>query len=420
MATSPPSTGPRWAYGPGAVLPDPPISTAQRAAGFAINQILTAGQLNGLFKNLGEWITYLRGPRAAYTSLDAAADVMAVGDTVAIYENDSTVAPGTALTGYQTGGVYGRIAASSDVVVVSLSAPPGTIYVYPRSNPDSAALQTFAPSLPLPPTSMTVYGDLLAITYSTKVQLFRISTGTSLWIYDHGGTLKDVQVNGAYVVAVGAAGTGGYHARLLSVASGTLVASINHGADLSACAIYGLSVAVAGAAGTGAYNARGYQIASGLSLVWSATIGASTVMALRTDGRNLYAAEGSSAYCISWADGGVLATANNLGMFAPTYQWLAVDQGGVYVLATDGSTAAYVQRLALGTCSIVWQAPVASVNQLGIATDGARIWSTNTTGGSSKGILTFARGNCAGQWTKVDTSVTTYQRFGWLLVPGVE
>ena len=420
MATSPPSTGPRWAYGPGAVLPDPPISTAQRAAGFAINQILTAGQLNGLFKNLGEWITYLRGPRGAYASLEGAASVMEPGDTVTIYENDSATIPGNPLTGYRTGAVYAQIAATSDVVIVSTSA--GTISVFSRSTPGGTAVRTMTVAhVTLSVSALTIYGDYLAVAYGNYVELFRISTGASLWNYLHGAPVADVQISGAYLVLVGDAGTGGFEGRVLRVADGTQVDTISHGGALKACAFYGRNVAVAGDPGTAGNNARGYLLDGTLTSIWDATVATGgTLNTLRTDGRNLYTTELAYAYCLSFSDGGQLATADILRTTVAPIQWMAVDQGGVYVYSTDGTSNAVLQRLALGTCSLVWESSLVVPAQNGIATDGARIWSANSTGGSSNGILTFARGNCAGQWTKVDTSVTTYQRFGWLLVPGVE
>lgn len=418
MSTTPPPTGPGWAYGGSAIRTL--VTTAQRIAGYAPGNLLTAGTLNQLLYNHGQWIEYLNGPRGAYASLEGAASAMAAGDTVTIYENDSATIPGNPLTGYRTGATYAQIAATSDVVIVSTST--GGISVFSRATPGAAAVRTMTVAHATVSVSvLTIYGDYLAVGYGNYVELFRISTGAPLWNYLHGAPVADVQISGAYLVLVGDPGTGGYEGRVLRVSDGTQVDTISHGGDLKGCAIYGRNVAVAGDPGTAGSNARGYLLDGTLTGIWDATVATGgTLNTLRTDGRNLYTTELAYAYCLSFSDGGQLAMSDILRSTVAPIQWMAIDQGGVYVYSTDGTTNAVLQRLALGTCSLVWESSLVVPAQKGLATDGARIWSANSTGGSSNGILTFARGNCSGLWTKVDTSVVTYQRFGWLLVPGVE
>ena len=423
MSTPPPSVTPRWAYGSGAKRES--LSTAQRRAGFDAGNVLTAGATNELFYELGEWVEWLAGPRGGYSSLEGAATAMSAGGTATIFENDTANLPGNFLAGYRTtGATFSKIAATSDVIVVAESAASPTISVFDRASPGGAAVRTWTLTHPNFPTAMTLYGDLVAVCAGGYVELFRLSTGASLWVYNHGASILDVQISGDYTVICGAAGTGTKHARVLQTSNGTQLDSIDHGATLNACAIYGRLVAVAGAPGTGAFNARGYRIVGTLTSLWSvAAATAGTLTTLRTDGRNLYTTEVGYAYTLSWADGSQISAQNILGGSVATSQWMAVDQGGVYVLSTDG-TDTELQRLALGTLSCVWSSVIATggvvATQVSIATDGARVWSLNTAGGSASRILTFARGNVAGQWTKIDTSVTTYNRFGWLLQPGVE
>jgi hypothetical protein len=419
MSTTPPATGPQWATDGTSIRTD--ITNTERNAGFAVNQPATAGWFNQILYNLGQWINYLAGPRGAYTSLQSAAAAMAAGDTVTIYENDSATIPGDLLTGYRSGDLYAVIAASSDVVIVADGSVSGTVYVYARGDVGGTALRTIAQTHTGIAVAMAISGNVLAVAYGHWIELFTISTGASLWAYDHGANVADVQISGGYVALAGAVGTGSYSGRLLTL-TGTLKASITHGAALTSCAIYGRNLAFAGIPGTGAYNLRAYRIGffgtpvSAWNVV-AATGG--TLATMRTDGRNIYVTEVGHAYCLSWADGSQIASADILlATVAPT-QWMVVDQGGVCVLSTDGATVTVLQRLALGSCSVVWQASVTSTSQVSLSTDGARIWSLNPTG-SSDGILTFARGNCAGTWTKIDTATHTTQRFGWLLVPGVE
>ena len=425
MSTPPPSTGPQWAYGPNAVLPVPAITTLQRLAGFAVNQILTAPFLNGLLNNIGDWLVYLNGPRAPYATLEGAANAMAAGDVATIWENDTANTPGNFLAGYRTSGdIYSKIAVTSDVIVVAQFAIAPTIAVYSRSDPGGTALRTLTLANPGFPTAITIYGNIVAVCSAGYVELFTLSTGASLWSYNHGGSILDVQISGVYTVIAGAAGTGTKHARIFNTTTGALLYSIDHGAQLNACAIYGRLVAVAGAPGTTGYNVRGYQLTGTLTSLWGlAAATAGTLLTLRTDGRVLYTTEVGSAYALSWADGSEIANQNILGGAVATSQWMAVDQGGVYVMSTDG-TDTELQRLALTTLSYVWQTTIAtggvSGTMVAVATDGARVWSLNTVGGAAARLLTYARGNVAGQWTKIDTSVTTYNRFGWLLQPGVE
>jgi len=419
VSTTPPATTPLWANAASAIKTL--ITAPERAAGFVPGQPATAGRFNSQLNLIGRWIDYLNGPRGAYASLEGAASAMAAGDTVTIFENDTAVLPGDLLAGYRTSGaIYSKIAATSDVIVVAESAAAPTISVFSRSDPGGTALRSFTLTHPSFPTSMTIYGDILAITAGTYVELFTLSTGVSLWSYNHGAAIKDVQVCGAYTVIAGQAGTGTKHGRILQTSNGTLLDSIDHGGTLNACAIYGRNVAFAGAAGTGGVNVRAYQMTGSLVSLWDDVAGTGgEFFTLRTDARNLYGTESGHLYVLSWADGGQLFDVNITGGFVATSQFMAVDQGGVYVCSTDGA-ATQLQRLALGTCSYVWQSPALVGTQVAVATDGARIWSLNTVGGASARILSFARGNVAGQWTKIDTTITTYNRFGWLLQPGVE
>lgn len=423
MSTQPPATGPLWAYGPTANVVAPAAVTPKRATGWAVTEVLASAMLNAVLKNFGQWITYLNGPRAPYATLEGAAVAMNPGDTATIYEDDSATVPGEALDGYRASETFYAVAATSDVV--ALSNPLGTIYVFDRADPNGSPLRTMAPSSPAAVLAMTVYGDMLALASGNFVSMFRLSTGDLLWEYDHGGVVTDVQISGQWTVLVGDPGTGGFDGRLLATADGSQIDTISHGAGLLGCAIYGRQVAVVGAVGTGGKNARMYQIdvVPGLSLQWSIVVGGGgTINAVRTDGRNLYVAKPGFAYCYSWGDGALLSTAD-LDDGILSNQWLAVDQGGVYVQSSDGTTTSYLQRLSLGTLSRSWvnlSLSTLAVPTIGLATDGARLWTLNQTGGSADGLLTFARGNCPGTWVKIDTTVTTYQRFGWLLVPGVE
>ena len=397
------------------------ITQAMMDAGFQIGQTLTAGQLNS-------YLRYALASNLPYTDIQTAYESADVGGVTQVYENDTAYRPGDYIDSYQSSATaWNVIAATSTGIVVANSA--GTaLYFYARGDLDGAATVTYTLTNAGTIRAVTIYQNVVAAVYGNYVEWWNLTTGASLFSYNHGGVLYDVQVNGNYIVCCGAAGTGTFEGRLLNRTTGALLDSVNAGAaTLYCCAIYGLSVFFAGSIAAGA-NIAAYQI-SGSTLVanprWAAavTIG-TTIYEMRTDGRHLYILDYSPnlfVRCVSMADGSVVTAFDTALVSASTDMHLAVDQGGVYVAVYDPpGTDSYLYRLALVTLSSVWTAPLPPATIAGVATDGCRIWAINSVAGTVDRVWTYARGNVPQRFVKVDTSTVAYLRFPWLMQPAVE
>lgn len=397
------------------------ITQAMMDAGFQIGQSLTAGQLNS-------YLRYAISSKLPYSGIDTAHNDIDVGCVAQVYENDTASRPGDFLDAYQSSATpWHVIAATSTGIVVANSA--GTaLYFYARNDIDGASTVTYTLTNAGTIRAVTIYQNVVAAVYGNYVEWWNLTTGVSLFSYNHGGTLYDVQVNGNYVICCGASGTGSYEARVLNRTTGTLTDSLSAStATLYSCAIYGNNVFFAGTIAAGA-NISAYLLSGSTLTVnprWPAavTIG-TTIQSVRTDGRNLYLLYVDpvdvSIASVSMSDGTVLHTFDT-ALITSVSNGLVVDQGGVYVAIYDGIGAdSYLYRLSLVTLSSVWTCALPPTTIAGVATDGCRIWAINTAAGTVARVWTYARGNVPQQFTKVDTSTVAYLRFPWLMQPAVE
>lgn len=397
------------------------ITQAMMDAGFQTGQTLTAGQLNS-------YLRYALSSNPSFAEIDTAYNDIDAGCVAQVYENDTALRPGDFIDSYQSSATaWNVIAATSTGIVVANSA--GTaLYFYPRSNVGGSSTVTYTLTNAGTIRAVTIYQNIVAAVYGNYVEWWNLTTGTSLFSYNHGGALHDVQINGNYVICCGASGTGSFEARVLNRTTGALADSLSAStATLYSCAIYGSNVFFGGTVAAGA-NISAYLLSGSTLTVnprWPAavTIG-TTIQSIRTDGRNLYLLyidpTDVDISCVSMSDGSVLHTFAT-GLVTSASNALVVDQGGVYVAIYDGIGAdSYLYRLAPVTLSSVWTATLPPTTIAGVATDGCRIWAINSVAGTVDRVWTYARGNVPQRFTKVDTSTLAYLRFPWLMQPAVE
>ena len=397
------------------------ITQAMMDAGFQTGQVLTAGQLNS-------YLRYALSSNLSYGEIDTAYNDIDVGGVAQVYENDTASRPGDILDTYQSSATPWHVIAATSTGIVVANNAASALYFYPRNNVDGAATVTYTLTNTGTIRAVTIYQNIVAAVYGNYVEWWNLTTGASLFSYNHGGTLYDVQVNGNFIVCCGAAGTGSNEARLLNRTTGALLDSLNAASStLYSCAIYGNNVFFGGTISGGA-NISAYLI-SGSSLTanprWPAavTIG-TTIQSVRTDGRNLYLLyinpTDVSIASVSMSDGVVLHTFDT-ALITSVFNGLVVDQGGVYVAIYDSvGTDSYLYRLSLVTLSSVWTATLPPTTIAGVATDGARVWAINSAAGTVARVWTYARGNVPQRFVKVDTDTIQYLRYPWLMQPAVE
>jgi len=229
------------------------ITQAMMDAGFQTGQTLTAGQLNS-------YLRYALSSNPSFAEIDTAYNDIDAGCVAQVYENDTASRPGDILDTYQSSATpWHVIAATSTGIVVANSA--GTaLYFYARGDVGGASTVTYTLTNAGTIRAVTIYQNVVAAVYGNYVEWWNLTTGASLFSYNHGGILYDVQINGNYLICCGASGTGSYDARLFNRTSGVLTDSLSASTStLYACAIYGTNVFFAGSTAAGA-NISAYQI----------------------------------------------------------------------------------------------------------------------------------------------------------------
>ena len=386
------------------------ITQAMMDAGFQIGQTLTAGQLNS-------YLRYALSSLPPYTDIQTAYESADVGGIVQVYENDTLTKPGLFIDAYRTGASFNVMAATTNVIIAAATSD-ATFYAYDRNDPDLTAVQTFTKTNTGDIRQIAVFGDYVAAAYGTRIEVWRISTGASVWVYNHGGDTYCVAINGNRVLAGGDAGTGSYNLRLLNLASGAVIGSYDHNAILYGVALYGDLLFACGAPGVSGYDVIAFHTSLS-SPLWGLTVGgAAGVNAIVTDGRHVYVAQLGEVSCIPCADAVAPTIVSTFDSgSAALLNYLAVDQGGV-IAGFNALGTGSLYRLALQTLSMIWKAPSPPSDLTTVSTDGAKVWVTNDAGVT--GLWSFVRGNCPQRFVKRDGSAYEWQRFPWLLVPEVE
>lgn len=392
MATRP-TILPTWATSGSAEVITP--APAKRVAGFISGEVIVTEFVNWLFYYLWTWISYLDAG-APYTSLTTAFDTLAAGSVASVYEDDSqTTTVYSASTGAQVGGL------ATDGRYIVWATAAGHPLVQSRDTPGTT-IRTLTRSGAGTNHAITMAGDLCAVAYANAVELFRVSTGASLWVYDHGAQVNDVAIYDTSVYLCGVA-SGGVTLRQIAQNTGFALVNYNHGATMQSVwadqgGVY------AGGAVSGGFHLRAFS--SALAVVWSVALPASidTPGCIRGDDVRLYVASYTGdVYRVERADGSVLST------FTVPVGWatvgLDVDHGGVWAALLEIATGSGLTYKLSKDLSFVASA-TASETPAGVASDGGRIWTWGTPTGANPGLRSSQRLNRPGQYFRRDTTTT--------------
>lgn len=210
-----------------------------------------AGWFNWLFYWVCQWVAYLQNTYPTFTTIESAYAALAAGERGIVFENDraeslatgSVGTGGTALavvTALATSGTHVYYAHGAANPVRVTRATLGTVVTtYTRTNAGSVLRLLFVKDDSV---------EYIVAAYGQYVEAWNAETGTSLWVYDHGATVRDLAYQDNRLCLVGDAGTGTKHARALVISSGAVSWSYNHGANLLSVAAVSSAFVVAGVA----------------------------------------------------------------------------------------------------------------------------------------------------------------------------
>lgn len=391
-----PTLLPSWATSSSAEVSQP--NDGQRIAGFRTGEIVVTGFVNWLFSYVWTWIAYLDSVSTPYTSLTTACDSIAAGGAATVYEDDSqssTVYSASTSAQVAAMGTNGRY-----LVWATASANPS---VYSRDIPGTV-IRTLTRANTGTNRAIAVVGDLCAVAYNTRVDLFRVSTGARIWTYDHGAAVYDVAIYDTSLYLVGA-GSAGVTLRQIILSLGTVTATYNHGATLYSVWADAGGLYVAGTV-SGGVHMRAFSL-SVTSPVWSVAlpVAVSAGGCLRGDDIRLYVGMGGGGdLCrIERLDGSVLAT------FASPVGWeirgIDIDHGAVWAVMNETATGAGRAYRLSKDLSLAFTA-TASEEATGIASDMGRAWTWGTPTGANPGMRSSARVNRPGVYYRRDTNIT--------------
>ena len=298
----------------GAVTPAP--SSTKRTLGWLFLDPPPFSFVNWFWNLASLWLQHLSGA-GTYTNLaDAVLNLTAVGGgaterTFLLDEKDTdqafgstnltTTAPTIPLSIAVTGRSIIRIGSGAADAGVGLQRDLST------------AIATYAKSASIVATRIISDGVFVAIAYGDFVELFNHDTGASIWLYDHGGLVHDIAMDGTHIYMVGANGTtspANKKVRALPIAASGVpveVWSYDHGATVFSVATNGRQVFIAGSASSfssaatlRALNAvnvndfdnEGGTATDGTLSAWNITqaVPVASQAKLATDGRSLWIA----------------------------------------------------------------------------------------------------------------------------------
>lgn len=382
-----PSLLPAWATNASAEVTEP--NASKRGAGWITGESPSAAFFNWLFLTIYRWILYLDAGHTQQVTIQALYE--ALSDTqVGILKEAPSLFTGAVGDDVVVAGSNGpylvRATTSANPIVVARGALGTTLRTLTRANAGTNR-------------AIHVRGDFVVVGYGNYVDAFRISTGTRLWSYNHGGTVRAVWWGRQYVYLAGDAGTGSYEARALVPSNGSLSASYTHGATLYAICESAELVLIGGAGGSGGSHEL-VALSTGLSANWTVSY-ATDVLDIATDEKNVYVCRANMVLCIDRADGSTIWESDRFLAAGYAVVKITVDQGGVWALVTDGSTP-LVFGLDKKTGASYYRED-AHDNARGVFSDGAAIWTHGNAGAGQPGLTGLYRPNQAGQWYRLTT-----------------
>lgn len=416
-------TLPRWATGGSADVSEPPDATKDTGWVAKIRPphewfnwlgLLTYNALNYVFARVRQ-----------YTSLDALAAAVGVGDTAELMEDDSAHLPGSQISSFSSGATVHDIAADGAYVYV---AHANSCTKYTRAGVASGV--TFTPSTADTIVRVVTNGEVVLLAYGTRVQAFEASTGVSRWIVDHGATVRDVALDATRAYLVGDPDTSAganITLRAIYLSSGATNWTHAHGDNTTtvySVATDGRMVFIAGDArptGSGA-NLRGINASNGRDatgesgvadtdeLSWNAVTATDVISpgCLAVDEGRLFVAYQSAVSLESRSKltGEVLRSVTPPSSMVA--QRVSLDQDWVVVgssVTGDVAVAFTKPDLAAG-----WR--FNSTGGARVATDGAAVFAST---GST--VSRVARGNGAERRLRITPATALGARFRWLALP---
>lgn len=342
-----------------------------------------------------EWITWLSTAYPTYDTPEAAYADLDDGEAAFVYENDRNRQVGIASSAHSSTGTANTACNALAVSGTHLfyAEGGGNPKMVPRSDIDTVT-RTFTKT-----NAGTILRLLfchaegvqyLVAAYSTYVECWNVSTGASLWVYNHGATVYDLACIHNRLGIAGDTGTGSKEVRALLISSGVAQWSYAHGATIYSMCASGQAFIIAGnaapagslasmralyfASGADAANEGGTS-ADTLGVAWDATPTQSLDQALAGDRKGIWWIErtGGTLNLIDRTSGAILAT-YTIDATWDTHE-VAVDHEFVYVAVDEGGlTTGWCYCFEKWTLRPVWRWKFDGDPVRHVATDGSAVF----------------------------------------------
>lgn len=417
-----PSTDPleEWATDVDATLSEP--SQERKEMGWEPFQPQPAGQTNWIIQRMTEWINYLQGGgTSAYATLQAAAADLAVGEIGLVDENDMDNFPGQEVeSGGTAGAECADLCVTGQYVVYCTDGVNDNPKLFERDDLDTV-VRTFTKTNAGVTQCVISDGTNVYCAYGNYVEAWLISSGASLWVYDHGATVYCLAVYANTVAMGGAVGTGTKEVRGLSKSAGTASWSYRHNGTVFSMCVANRALIIGGNAsghasganlralhwGTGNdFNNEGGTALDSTGTAWDKVMAnAIIVRGLATDGKNLYVWQetANEVHVLGLTDGIDVASR---AMPAHDGGNLAVDQDYLFIGGYTG-VGANLYALDKRTLATAWHNLDTTRGRFsGVATDGAGVFlAVTTTAVGVKPTLRVTRHNRPSKFLRPDLTV---------------
>ncbi len=397
----PTTVPPTWAYDAAADVDTPP--TQQRAIGWIAEDIPPAGWINYLYKWWSSWLDYLQGAYPGFDTLEDAYAGLTAGDAAIVYEADRNSIAGDEHSdgGTAAAAVTAVCATGIDVVF----ADGGDPKMVARADMDTV-VRTFTKTNAGTVQKLVNDGSRLYAAYGNYVEAWNLSTGASVWVYDHGATVWDIAVYDGRLFLGGVSGTGAKEVRSINAeVGGAAQWSYNHNGTVFSVTATHNRVIIAGAASGHASGAhmRALQHATGndatneggtaadtTGVAWNRVMAnAISANSLAADARGLWVVDdtANTVIRIDVALGTTVQTSATMTAINANHG-IAVDQDYV-ILGTDD----YVYALDRATLGTVWRHYFSGATARCVDSDGCAVYGGFSNVGGDQGVRRIYRGN---------------------------
>lgn len=299
---------PEWASNPADLNQVKEPSAGLKKEGWSKNSIPPRNITNWLHQQAYFMLKNLQAGALVYASPElfadptAGADAGDVGIVTGLDPSSSPMAEVAALDPHAGAALISVDGDARRIVCAWNTATPSVDVRFRSGGLDATLTLTNVPTAIL---RAVTNGSKICVAYDNYVETFNATSPyASVGVYNHGAGVADIALDHTQVYLVGAAGTGGNHARAVTLADGTTATwSFIHGASLNAVCTDGVRCYVGGNLGTTNMYVRAIHRTSGAEIWADGTVVVSAGQTMATDGEQLMVKGGTQLITYqTWID----------------------------------------------------------------------------------------------------------------------